>query len=412
MRKYWSLANDLTFLNHGSYGACPDPVMMHQSGLRAALESDPVRFYERWYPKLHRQAREALGKFVDADAHDLALVSSATVAVNTILRAHRFAAGDEIVTTNHIYGACRNALDALVKERGVTLNVVTLPFPVANSDVLVKAIEKALTPKTRMLFVDHVTSPTAMVMPVASLVALCKPRNIDVLIDGAHAPGMLDISIRDIGATYYVGNCHKWMCAPKGTGFFYVQRDRQEGFRPLVISHGTTAVLQGESRFEAEFAWYGTDDCTPVLSITKAIELVANLYDGGWPSIRTHNRKLVLAARAYLLEALELGPAPVASDLIGSMAVIPLDALVAKGLDADKLHDRLLDEYRIQVPVTKLPDSNQRFLRISAQLYNSLEDYEKLKDAIEAIMKKQAAAASPAPAAASPATAASDPKAE
>ena len=379
----WSLERGLVFLNHGSFGACPTEVLRHQAALRAEMEAEPVRFLSRELDDRLDAARTALASFVGADADDLAFVTNATSGVNAVLRSRVFTAGDELLTTDHAYNACRNTLRFVADRAGARVVTVTLPLPVRSPDDVVEAVLAKVTARTRLALIDHVTSPTALILPVERLTAALAVRGVDVLIDGAHAPGMVPLNLATLGATYYSGNCHKWLCAPKGSAFLWTRRDAQADVRPLTISHGATAVRPGRSRFRLEFDWTGTSDPTAWLTVPKAIEYLGGLVEGGWPALMARNRALALDARHLLCAA--TGTAPSCPDaMIGSIASISLpDGTTDVGWRRlDPLQARLYEDWRIEVPVMSWPAAPRRLVRISAQLYNRREHYERLAEAL------------------------------
>jgi len=233
----WTLEPGLDFLNHGSFGACPRAVLEAQSEFRARMERQPLQFLARDLEGLCDEARAALAEFVGADPDDLVLVPNATTGVNTVLRSLQLGPGDEIVTTDHLYNSCRNAL-RWQEERGARTVYAKVPWPIAGPWQVVEAVLGAVSERTRLVLIDHVTSPTGLIFPVGEIVRRLAERGIDTLIDGAHAPGMLPLDLRAIGAAYYTGNCHKWLCGPKGSAFLHVRRDRQARLHANVISHG------------------------------------------------------------------------------------------------------------------------------------------------------------------------------
>ena len=382
---WWTLDPGVDFMNHGSFGACPAPVLEAQRRLRDRLEREPVRFLGIELEGLMDAARTALGAFVGAHPGDIAFVDNATTGVNTALAAQRLAPGDELLVTDHEYNACRNALDVAAARTGAKVRVAAVPFPLRSEDEVVDAVVGAAGPATRLALVDHVTSPTGMVLPIARIVRDLAARGIDTLVDGAHAPGMLALDLDALGAAYYCGNCHKWLCTPKGSAFLWVRRDRQAAVRPLVISHGTNSRRTDRSRFRLEFDWTGTVDPTPWLCIPDAIAFLGGLFPGGWPEFRERNRAMALAARDALCGALGV-PAPCPDGMIASMAAVPLPdrrpGEVARFDWMDPLQETLFERWRIEVPVMPWPAPPRRLVRVSCQAYNRPEQYERLARAL------------------------------
>ncbi len=380
----WPLERGVAFLNHGSYGACPSEVLRHQAALRADMEAEPVRFLGRELEDRLDAAREALAAFVGADPDDLAFITNATSGVNAVLRSLTFSAGDELLTTDHAYAACRNTLDYVANRSGARVNVAVVPFPVASPDAVVDAVIERVTPRTRLALLDHITSPTGIILPIERMVAELARRGVETLVDGAHAPGMVAVDLRALGAAYYSANCHKWICAPKGSAFLWVRRDRQADIHPLTISHGATGVRPGRSRFRLEFDWTGTQDPTAWLTVPKAIDYMGSLLPGGWPALMARNRALALAARELLCAAAG-SPPPSPDDMIGSLAsvILPDGARTETGWRVrDPIQGRLFDDWGIELPIMRWPAPPRRLLRISVQLYNAPEQYVRLAEAL------------------------------
>ena len=281
LREHWLLEDGLAFLNHGSFGACPRVVMDEQSRLRAEMERNPVRFLWREIGDRLDAARVELARFIGTDAEELAFVANATTAVNSVLRSFELQPGDEILVTDHGYNACNNVAAECARRSGAKVITARIPLPIAGPEQAVNAIVAAVTPRTRLVLVDHVTSPTALVLPVAEIVRELEPRGIAVFVDGAHAPGMLPLDLRALRPSFYTGNLHKWVCAPRGAGFLFVRRDRQAGVHPAVISHGYNTPREGRSLFHDEFDWQGTLDVTAWLTVPAAIRSCARLLPGG-----------------------------------------------------------------------------------------------------------------------------------
>jgi isopenicillin-N epimerase len=389
LAKHWTLQPELDFLNHGSFGACPRVVLERQQQLRDELERQPVEFFVRKLPDLLDAARERLAAFLGADPRGLAAVPNATTGVNAVLRSRCFEAGDELVVSNQEYNACRNALDYVAGRCGARVVVVELPFPCRSPSAIVETVLEKVTERTGLVLIDHITSQTGMVLPLAELIRELNARGIDTLVDGAHAPGTLALDLEQLGASFYTGNCHKWLCAPKGAAFLYARADCREGVRPLTISHGANTPRPGRSRFHDEFDWMGTDDPTAFLCVPEAIELMASLVPGGWPEIRKRNRKLALEARGILAPLLGVEP-PCPDSMIGCLVSLPLPdgspEPPGSPLYTDPLQDELLFRHRIEVPVVPWPAPPRRLLRISAQLYNDLEQYKRLAAALDGLL--------------------------
>ena len=382
---HWPLDPDVVFLNHGSFGACPTVVLEAQRELRARLESQPLRFFLREYPALLQAALEDVGAFVGADASDVVFVNNATTGVNTVLRSVQLAPGDEVLLTDQAYGACRLAAEHVANRRGARVAVARIPFPVESEADVVRAVTSAVTDRTRLALLDHVTSPTGLVLPIERLVADLQDRGVDVLVDGAHALGMVPLSLDELGAAYYVANCHKWVCSPKGAAILHVRRDLQKRLRPLVISHGAGihAPPPGPSAFQLEMGWTGTGDPTAWLAVPAALRFLRDLLPGGWTALRARNRTLALEARGWLGEAL------CPDSMVGWMAAAALpdtDEEPPSAFGTDPLQDRLLTEHGIEVPIIRFPAPSGRLVRLSVHAYNHRSEYETLAQALEAVL--------------------------
>ena len=382
----WTLDPAVTYLNHGSFGACPEPVLQVQRELRDQLERQPVAFLDRDLPGLLDTARERVAAFLGADPGGLAFVPNATTGANAVLRSLRFAPGDELLTNDHEYNAILTTLQTVAERDGAHVVIAPLPFPGIAPDAVVEAVLSAVTPRTRLAVLSHVTSPTALVLPIERLVAELEARGIDTLVDGAHAPGMVPVALDALGAAYYTGNGHKWLCGPKGAAFLWVRADRREGVRPTVISHGANDPRTDRARFRLEFDWMGTGDPTPALTLPAAIDWMGALVPGGWPAVMAANHALAIEGRDLLARALGVTP-PAPDAMLGSMAALPVPA-VATDPAAVALHDALIDEDRIEVPIPTWPVRGARarpddppvtaLVRISAQRYVERSDLERL----------------------------------
>ena len=380
----WPLDRTVAMINHGSFGACPKVVLEAQQRYRLQMEQEPVRFFTREREPLLDTARDALAQFLGADPSDLVFVRNATEGVNSVLRSLTFDPGDELLVTNHEYNACRNAVDYVAQRNRATVVVARIPVPLPSPEEAVDAVLSAVTDKTRLLLIDHITSSTAIVLPIERIIETLADRGIDTLVDGAHAPGMVPLNLDEMGAAYYAGNCHKWMCCPKGAGFLHIRRDRQEAIHPTVISHGYNTVRPERGRLYEEFDWTGTHDPSPWLCLPDAIQFLNSLHDDGLPGLRRQNRELAISARRLLCDAVG-GEPPCPEEMLGSMAAVPLwrdESAEKDALLSHPVHNRLLEEFAIDVPVYYWPDTPHLWIRISAQAYNSLDQYQRLADAL------------------------------
>jgi len=386
----WTLDPAVTFLNHGSFGACPAPVLAVQREWQDRLEREPVSFLDRQLEGLLDHARLALGAYLGADPAGLVFVHNATTASNAVLRSLRFERGDELLTCDHEYNATLNTIRATADRDGARMVVAALPFPTAGADELVDAVLAAVTPRTRLAVLSHITSPTGLILPIERIVRELDARGVDTLVDGAHAPGMVPLALDELGAAYYTGNGHKWLCGPKGAAFLWVRADRRERIHPTNVSHGANATRTDRPRFRLEFDWVGTGDPTAALTLPAAIDWMAGLEPGGWPAVKAANRALALEARDRLVAALG-GPTPAPDDLIGSMAAVPIPGLRTDE-DAAWLHATLFDEDRIEIPIVPWPVPGARphptdpptsvLVRVSAQRYNDSGDIARLVAAL------------------------------
>ncbi len=381
-QKYWSISDAVVFLNHGSFGACPREVLAYQAALQMELEAEPVQFLARHYAERLEQARGVLAEFLGAEAGNIAFVTNATTGVNAVVRSLDFSAGDEILTTSLDYNACRNVLTEVARRSGARLVVAAVPFPLESENQVVSAIVAAVTPRTRLAMIDHVTSDTAMIYPLEKIIQALAQRGVDVLVDGAHAPGMLPLELEKLGAAYYTGNLHKWVGAPKGAAFLWVRPDRQEGIQPVVISHGNNRRRSGHTAFQDRFDWPGTHDPTAWFASAAAIECLGKMLPGGWPELRADHHGKIIVARRHLCERLGISP-PCPEEMLGSMATLPmpdgLDVLGEIGV-LDPIYQVLFDGYGIELHVIRL--GGRRWFRISAHLYNSADDYRYLAEAL------------------------------
>jgi isopenicillin-N epimerase len=383
--KYWGLDPNITFLNHGSFGACPTEVLEYQSKLRLQIEKDPVRFFEYECLPLWHDAIESLSGFINANPEGMTFQNNATAGVNSVLRSLKFERGDEIIVPNHAYQACWNAIEFIAKRWGAKVIVVDIPFIVEEDDQIIELILTAITERTKLALIDTVTSPTGMRMPFERLVTEIQGRGVDVLLDAAHGPGIVPLNLEKLDVAYMTGNCHKWLCTPKGSAFLHIREDRKSLIKPLNISHGYSADLNAQEKFRFEFDWTGTQDPTPWLCIPKAIESLGSKVAGGWPEILERNRKLAIYGRKLMCEALGSEPS-IPESMVTSLAAAEISSKIKtkdENLQFDPLHTSLFEDYGIQIPVWHWPHHNTRYIRLSAALYNGEEEYQYLAKALK-----------------------------
>jgi isopenicillin-N epimerase len=373
-RAPWRLEPGISYLNHGAFGACPEPVLEAQRVWRERMEAEPTRFFAREYEGHLDEARRTMAAFLGADAEDLAFVANATTAVSTVLASLRFEPGDELLTTDHEYNATVNALRAVADRDGASVVVASIPFPIRDPSDAVDAVLAAVTRRTRLALISHVTSPTALVLPIAAIVRELDRRGVDTLVDGAHAPGQVPVDLRAIGAAYWTGNTHKWLCGPRSAAVLHVRADLRDRIRPLVVSHGANSPRRDRTRFRLGFDWTGTLDPSPILALPAVVRYVGGLHEDGWSGLMAANAALARRGRDQVCRALEVGqPAP--DTMLASMASIPLAAVAPTQAAALRLQETLFEMERVEPPRSVL-------VRISAQRYNHAEEYAHLGDVL------------------------------
>jgi isopenicillin-N epimerase len=385
----WDLDPTVTYLTHGTYGACPRPILELQQSLVAELEANPLRFLTRELEGRLDAARAFVADFLHADAEGLVVVPNATTGVATVLESLRLRPGDELLTNDHEYNATINALTTVAGRARARVVRVSIPLPIRHEEQVVEAILAGVSPRTRLALVSHITSPSGLVFPIESIVRELARLGVDTLVDAAHAPGQVPVDVAALGAAYWTANGHKWLCGPKGAGVLHVREDRRAGILPLVTSHGRNDPRADRPPLWKEFDWQGTSNPTAFLALPEAIRLVGGLQPGGWAAHMAANHELALAARTLLIDRLGLEPiAP--QSMVGAMASIELP-MPADERATEALTIALALEDGIEVPVGPFPVRAAReagvapsnaLLRISAQRYNELADYERLADVL------------------------------
>ncbi len=376
LRELFLLDEDVVFLNHGSFGACPRPVFEVYQAWQRELERQPVAFLGRRYFDLMAAARARLADYVGCDTDDLVYVSNATTGVNLVARSVSLGPGDEVLITDHEYGACERALRFLCAKRGASLRTVAIDAPVTTAEAFEDAVWSAVGPRTRLLMVSHITSPTGLVLPIEGLCRRARAAGVLTLVDGAHGPGQLPLDLRAIGADFYAGNCHKWMCGPKGAGFLYARREVQHQLEPLIIGWGwqPESWRPSVSPFIDQLEHTGTRDLAPFLAVPAAIDFQR---EHDWPRVRERSARLLREARARLLA------------LPGVEALHPddpawtrqMEAVTVAWDDPFDLAARLYASHRVEVPVYAW--NGRTVLRVSMQGYNDHADVDALIAALE-----------------------------
>lgn len=370
---------DITFLNHGSFGACPRPVFEVYQEWQRRLEADPVEFLGRRLDGLLDEAREPLAAYVGTQAEQIVYVENATFGVNIVARSllPSLEPGDEVLATDHEYGASDRTWRFLCPQRGVHYINQPIPVPLTSDEEMLEYLWRGVTPRTKVIFVSHITSPTALIFPLEKICQRARSAGIITVVDGAHAPGHVPLHLETLGVDFYVGNCHKWLCAPKGAGFLYARPERQALLHPLVVSWGWESLMPGVSPFQDYFGWIGTKDPASYLSVPAAI---AFQREHDWDTVRLACHELTSSARQQITEL--VGCEPICSDNSqwwGQMCAIPLP-----NGDAAELHRLLREEWSIEIPVISWHD--RRLIRISLQGYNSPADVERLLTALKALL--------------------------
>lgn len=380
LKSLFLLDPNIIFLNHGSFGACPRPVFETYQAWQRRLERQPVLLLGREINALECEARQALGAYLNAGADDLVFVPNATHGVNIVARSLALAPGDEILASDHEYGACDNTWNFLCQKSRARYVHQTIPLPAQSQDEIVEQFWQGVTERTRVIFLSHITSPTALHLPVEAICRRARAAGILTVIDGAHTPGQVDLDLAAIGADFYTGNCHKWMMAPKGSGFLYARPEVQSLVEPLVVSWGysTTPETTTGSHYVDLLSWTGTKDPAAALSVPAAIQF---MQMHGWESVRQNCNQLLDQTLARLSQLTGLpGAYPIGCGFYRQMAIAPLPHSV----DLANLKTRLYDEYRVEVPLTEC--NGHKFVRISVQGYNTRQDLDTLVEALQALL--------------------------
>ena len=380
LRKHFLLDPSVTFLNHGSFGATPKPVFREYQRWQRELENQPVEFLGRRFTHLLAEARAELGKYLGTHADNLVYTQNVTIALNIVARSLELGAGDEVLTTDHEYGAIDRTWRFLSKERGFTHVNQPITTPLTTEEKFIEDFWQGVTPRTRVICLSHITSPTAIIFPVKEIIRRAREGGIITVIDGAHVAGQISLHLDSLGADFYGGNLHKWLCAPKGAGFLYARPEVQQLLKPFVVSWGYEAEEPSGSTFIDHNEWWGTRDIAAFLAVPAAIQFQAENH---WDDVRASCHQLVCKAQARICELTSLAPLHSQTDnWFAQMAAAPLPA----GTDLAILKTRLYDEYRVEVPLVEW--NGNKLIRISVQGYNTKRDIDKLCRALSTLLSE------------------------
>ena len=372
----FNLNKDITFLNHGSFGACTKKVMNEYIQYQYQLENQPVDFIEKKVPKLLALSRSKLADFLNTSSNDIVLLDNPTTAINEVIRSLQLDRGDEIITTDHEYGAMDKAWEFITEKKGANYKRVELPFPIESSKDIFSTIVNSISQKTKILFISHITSPTGIIFPVEDLCKYARENNIITIIDGAHVPGHIQLDIKDLNPDFYIGTCHKWLCTPKGVSFLYVRRNFQDSIDPLIIGWGWRDYDSNLSEFINNHEWWGTRDMSAYFCLPSALKMheTKEMIDG-----RMHCQSKIPIIRDIVNDiTCQMKICP--NNMLGQMA-----SMVMPNIDHVNLKTTLINEYKIEIPVFKW--KNMSILRVSYQVYNTEKDIEKLSTVLTKIFK-------------------------
>lgn len=378
LKQHFLLDPSVTFLNHGSFGATPKPVFNEYQRWQRELENQPVEFLGRRFTRLMAESRAALGEYLGTHADNLVYTQNVTISMNIVARSLALGAGDEVLTSDHEYGAMDRTWRFLAKEHGFTY--INQPVSLASKEAFIDSFWSGVTPRTRVIFLSHITSPTALIFPVEEIIKRARVAGIITAIDGAHVPGQLPLHLDSLGADFYGGNLHKWLCAPKGAGFLYARPEMQHLLKPLIVSWGYESETPSGSAFVDHHEWWGTRDISAFLSVPAAIKFQ---QEHNWDTVRIACHELVKDAQRRICDLTGLAPLHSSSDnWFAQVASAPLPADAACDLAA--LQSRLYDEYRVEIPIIVWND--KKLIRISIQGYNTKKDVDRLLFALSKLL--------------------------
>lgn len=377
MKSLFQIDNSITFLNHGSFGSCPKPIFEEYLRFQKELEMDPVNFIQVKQPQYLKTAKKALAQFIHCSENDFFFIPNPTVAINTVMRSLNLQLGDEILTTNHEYGAMDRTWNFFCKKTGAKYIRQKITLPIQSKEELLEEFWKGYNDKTKVIFLNHFSSATALIFPVKEICDKAQELGLITIVDGAHVPGHIDLNISELNPDYYTGTLHKWMLAPKGSSFLYVKEEFQNDLDPLVVSWGYESLAPSHSQFLDYHEYQGTNDIAQYLCTPKVIQF---LEENNWWKVSKKSKQIVFQNYQRFCDLLGTQPiCPITDEFLGQMASVPV-----KTDKPVELKALLYDKYKIQIPVMPLNDNI--YIRYSINGYNSQEDLDKLYKALEEII--------------------------
>lgn len=378
MKSQFLLNNNITFLNHGSFGACPKPVFEEFQRFQLELENEPVDFIQKKLPVYLKEAKKPLAKFIDCSVEDFFFTPNPTFAINTVMRSLKLQPGDEILSTNHEYGAMDRTWNFYCKKSGAKYIRQEISLPVVSKEQIIEEFWKGYTKNTKVIFLNQMSSSTALIFPVKEICDKAQELGLITIIDGAHVPGHIDLNIQELNPDFYTGTLHKWMLAPKGSSFLYVKKEFQSDIDPLVVSWGYESLAPSDSQFLDYHEYQGTNDHSAYLCTPKVISF---LEENNWKEKSKLCRNIVLENYQRFCDLVGTQPiCPISEEFLGQMASIPVRT--EKPMELKEL---LYSKYKIQIPI--MPLNGKIYIRYSINVYNSVEDLDVLYQAITDIIK-------------------------
>ena len=375
MKNLFLLDPNITYLNHGSYGSCPSSVFNDYQKLQKRLEQQPVQFMTKYLWKYLKESRDTLGTFLNCDGDDLLLFANPTTAINNVIENLNLNKGDEVLMTQHEYGALVRAWSRSSKRNNFSIVQQPVKVPVSSKKNFIKQFLAGITMNTKVVFISQITSQTGLIFPIEEICEYATKKGIVTIVDGAHVPGHIDLNISNLECDFYTGTCHKWLCAPKGSSFLYVRKSFQANIKPQVVSWGEEGDDPGPSQFQMDFQWQGTKDMSSFLSIPSAIHFIES---NNWKEYHKISKELILEVSEDLKNLFGTNPLFKSEDWVGQMVSHPLPSNTP-----ENLKEMLWEKFLIEVPVFEW--KKQKYIRVSAHFYNDRNDMNTLINALKMI---------------------------